>query len=74
MILFLSTIPFVLIGRIVYEWFSFVKLALWFSLLIILINLLASQHGLTILYSLNNLPIFGTIKFTFESLVFGVAG
>lgn len=72
-ILFLSTISFAIIGKIIKEWFSFVKLALWFSLIIILINLLASQHGLTIIYSIADIPFFGTIKITLESLLFGMA-
>jgi len=73
LLLFLSTIPFAILGKITKEWFSFVRLALWLSLIIIIINMLASQHGSTILYSISGLPLFGTIKITLESLLFGVA-
>lgn len=73
LLLFLSTIPFAILGKITKEWFSFVRLALWLSLIIIIINMLASQHGSTILYSISGLPLFGTIKITLESLLFGIA-
>jgi len=73
LLLFLSTIPFAILGKITKEWFSFVRLALWLSLIIILINTLVSQHGSTILYNGTGLPLFGTIKITLESLLFGVA-
>lgn len=72
LLLFLSTIPFAILGKITKEWFSFVRLALWLSLIIILINTLASQHGSTILYSIIDLPLFGTIKITLESLLFSI--
>jgi len=72
LLLFLSTIPFVIIGRILREWSSFIKLAFFLSLLIILINILASQHGSTILVNVNNIPILGTLNITLESIVFGI--
>ena len=72
LLLFLSTVPFAIIGKIVREWGSFVKLSIWLSFFIVLINTLASQHGSTILYSITEIPIFGTIKITLESLFFGL--
>ena len=72
-ILFLTTISFAYAGKIIKEWLSLIKLALYFSCVITLINLLASQHGQTILFSLNAIPLFGEIKITLESLVFGIA-
>ncbi len=71
-LLFLSTLPFVIIGKIVKEWSSFVKLALFLSIFIIIINLLASQHGSHVIYRAIGLPILGNVKITLESLVFGV--
>jgi len=73
LLLFFSTIPFALIGKIMKEWFSFIRLALLLSFLIILINTLASQHGSTVLYQIIGLPFFGTIKITLESLIFSLA-
>jgi len=71
--LFLSTIPFVLIGKIMKEWFSFMRLALWLSFFIVIINTLASQHGSHILLSFTNIPIFGVLTISLESLVFGIS-
>ena len=71
-LLFISTIPFVIIGKIVKEWGSFVKLALWLSIFIAIINMLASQHGSHILYSSPMLPILGTINITLESIIFSI--
>lgn len=71
-LLFLSTIPFVIIGRILKEWYLFLKFALFLSLIIIIINVLASQHGSHIIYRAMGLPILGNIKITLESLVFGI--
>jgi len=72
LLLFLSTIPFAILGKITKEWFSFVRLALWLSIIIILINTLASQHGSTILYSITGIPIIGSVKVTLESLLFSI--
>lgn len=72
LLLFLSTLPFVIVGKITKEWGSFVKLALWLSLFIILINTLASQHGTNILFSIAEIPLIGTINITLESLIFGM--
>jgi len=71
-LLFLSTLPFVFIGKILKEWSSFIKLALWLSIIIIFINIFASQNGSTILYTIYGLPIIGSIKITFESILFSI--
>ena len=71
-LLFLSTIPFAILGKITKEWSSLIKLALLLSLFIVLINTLASQHGSNIIYIINGLPILGTVKITLESLIFGI--
>ena len=72
LLLFLSTIVFAIIGKILREWWSFVKLALWLSIFIITINVLASQHGSTIIYSIQGLPILGTISITLEAILFSL--
>ena len=72
LLLFLSTIVFAVIGKILREWWSFVKLALYLSIFIIIINVLASQHGSTILYSIQGLPILGTISITLEAILFSL--
>lgn len=71
-LLFLSTIAFSIIGKILREWWSFIKLALYLSVFIIIINVLASQHGETILYSIQGLPLLGTISITMEAILFSL--
>ncbi|MEM4258606.1 MAG: energy-coupling factor transporter transmembrane component T [Candidatus Thermoplasmatota archaeon] len=70
LVLFLSTIPFFVVGQIVHEWFVFLQFALYFSLLIFLINSLVSQHGSTILFQ----SPWSSYSFsiTLESVVFSV--
>lgn len=70
--LFLSTLPFVILGKIVKEWSSFVKLALFLSIIVIIINLLASQQGSHVIFRAIGLPILGNVKITLESLVFSI--
>jgi len=70
-LLFLSTITFVIIGKITKEWFTFIKFALWLMFFIIIINTLVSQHGSHILFNLPNFPVVGVLTITLESLVFG---
>jgi len=72
LLMFLSTIPFALLGKITKEWSSFLRLALWLSLIIILVNTLASQHGSTILYTITRIPLIGSVKITLESLLFSI--
>ena len=71
-LLFLSTVSFVLIGKIVKEWFLFIKFAFFLSIILIVINMLASQHGSHVIISAVGIPVFGNIKLTLESLVFGI--
>ncbi len=70
LLLFLSTIPFFILGRIVHEWLIFMRFALLFSLFIFLINCFASQHGSTIIYH-SPWPSF-SFMVSLESIVFGV--
>lgn len=71
-LLFLSTISFAILGKIVKEWFLFIKFAFFLSIILIVINMLASQHGSHIIFRAIGVPLFGNIKLTLESLVFGI--
>lgn len=54
---------------------AFLNLALVFvplSIVIILVNLLVSQNGENIIYKIPNIPLFGTIFFTYESLIYAL--
>ena len=73
LLLFLSTIPFVIIGKITKEWSYFIKIVFFLSFFIIIINLFASQHGTHIFYNLSNIPLIGSLKLTLESLLFSIS-
>lgn len=69
-ILFLSTIPFAIAAKVLKGWSFFIKFALVLSIMLIIINVLASQHGSHIIYEINGIPIFENVKITMESLFF----
>ena len=72
LVVFFSMTPVAMLGKIIRPWWSFLRLALWLSVIIISINLLINQQGETVLFSLHNLPLFSTFQITFESLLFAV--
>lgn len=72
-ILFLSTIPFVIFGKVLKEWMSFIKIAIIISLILLIINIFASQHGSNVLFDFNFIPVFGSLKITFEAVLFGIS-
>jgi len=72
LVVFFSMIPFVLIGKIMRSWWSFIRLALWLSLLIIGINIVINPQGSTLLFSVSNVPLIGQFQVTVESLLFAM--
>lgn len=71
--LFLSTLPFVALADIWKEWSSFIKLALFICIAIIVINPLVTYNGSTILTEAPfSVPVIGTPVITLEAIVFGV--
>ena len=72
LLLFLSTLPLVLAARIWKEWASLMKLFLLLSLLIIVINALASNRGSHVLYQIPfAIPLVGAPKITLEAILCG---
>lgn len=72
-LLFLSTLPLVVAARVWREWISFLKLAIYLCLAIIVINALISYHGTHVLWqSPFRVPVIGTPIITLEALIFGV--
>ena len=72
--LLLGTLPLVRAARIWREWLSFMKLALYLSAAIIIINALVSSHGTHVLLELpGHLPLVGTPVITLEAIIYGVA-
>ena len=74
LLLFLSTLPLVRAGRVGAEWRAFMKLALYLSGAIILINALVSSHGTHVLFEIpGHLPLLGAPVITLEAIIYGVA-
>jgi len=74
LLLFLSTLPVVITAKVWREWASFVKLALYLCLAIIVINALVSYHGTHVLAQAPfRIPIIGTPTITLEAIFYGVA-
>jgi len=72
LVLFMATIPFVLIGRIFREWFLFMKFSIMLIFLIFLINSIANQNGSSEILLIKNIPILDTFRITLESLFFSL--
>jgi energy-coupling factor transport system permease protein len=72
--IFLSTLPLVGLGRVFAEWRSFMKLAGYLSLFIILINALVSNQGAHVLAAIPvRLPLVGSPVITLEAIIYGAA-
>jgi len=70
---FLSTLPLVRAARVWSEWLSTMRLALYLSAAIILINALVSSHGAHILFEAPfQVPLVGAPVITLEAIIYGV--
>ncbi len=71
--LFLATIPPIVAAKVWREWLASMRFALYFSLVIVIINMLVSYHGSHILYQAPfKLPVMGVPTITLEAIVFGL--
>jgi energy-coupling factor transport system permease protein len=69
---FLSTLPLVKAARVWSEWLSAMRLALYLSAAIILINTLVSSHGAHVLFEAPlHLPLVGAPVITLEAIIYG---
>ena len=69
---FLSTLPLVKAARVGSEWLSAMKLALYLSAAIILINAMVSSQGTHVLYQAPfHLPLVGAPVITLEAIIYG---
>ena len=74
LLLFLSTLPLIIIAKVWKEWRSLMKYALYLCIAIIIINALVSYHGSHILFEAPfRIPVMGTPIITLEAIFFGVA-
>jgi len=72
-LLFALTLAIALESKTVSGWLFYMKVALWISVFIVLLNLLLSQGGETVLFEARlGLPLFETLRITLESLIFGL--
>ncbi len=72
LLLFLATLPAVAAARVWREWTSVIKLAFYLCLAIIVINIVVSYHGSTVLWQAGfRLPVIGRPVITLEAIVFG---
>ena len=70
---FLSTLPLVKAARVWSEWLSAMRLALYLSAAVILINALVSSHGTHVLFEAPfHLPLVGAPVITLEAIIYGV--
>ena len=73
LLLFLSTLPLIIIARVTKEWASVMKFTFFLCLAIIIINALVSQHGTHLLFEAPfHLPVIGTPVITLEAIFFGI--
>jgi energy-coupling factor transport system permease protein len=74
LLLLLSTLPLVITAGVWKEWTSFMKLAVFICLAIIVINVLVSYKGEHVLAEAPfSIPVMGTPTITLEAIIFGVA-
>ena len=72
--IFFVTLWIALSGGIYHQWFTYMKFALWLSLLLVLLNALIAPYGETLLYESGfQIPLYGEIRITLESIVFGLS-
>jgi energy-coupling factor transport system permease protein len=72
-ILFLSTLPPILVARVVREWLSLMMFTLYLAGAIIIINaLVANQGSHVLLQAPFRIPVFGVPTLTLEAILFGI--
>jgi len=73
LILFLATTLIVFEAQIATGWSFYMKVAVWIGVFLILLNLILSQSGDTILFQAKlNIPVFDSIRITLESFLFSL--
>lgn len=73
LLLLMSTLPVVMTARVWREWVSFMRLALYLCLAIIVINALVSYQGTHVLAEAPfRIPVVGTPRITLEAIAYGL--
>lgn len=72
-LLFLLTVAIAIGSKITRGWLFYMQVALWVGVFLVLLNLVLSQGGETVLLEARlGIPFFETIRITLESLMFGI--
>jgi energy-coupling factor transport system permease protein len=73
MLLFLSTLPVVMLARVEERWLSFMKFTLFLCLMIVGLNALFSSAGEHVIWMASfQIPMIGYPTITFEGIIFGL--
>ncbi|MFC2045583.1 energy-coupling factor transporter transmembrane component T family protein [Chloroflexota bacterium] len=74
LMLFLATLPLVKVARVGMEWRAFMKIALYLSAAVIIINAVVSSYGNHVIFEIPwQFPILGAPILTLEAIIYGVA-
>lgn len=73
LLLFLSTLPMIIIARVGKEWRTIMRFTAYLCVVIIIINALLSPHGSYVLYQAPfRIPVMGVPRITLEAILCGV--
>jgi len=73
LLLFLATLPVVILARAWREWVSLIRFVIYMSLVIVIINSLVMYHGTHVLLEFTfEIPTLGNPKITLEAICFGL--
>ncbi|MDD2251632.1 MAG: energy-coupling factor transporter transmembrane component T [Dehalococcoidales bacterium] len=73
LLVFLSTLPVVAIGRIWRQWLFIIQMAIWMGLVVVGINSLANPGGITVIWqSWFSVPVLGHITIRLEPVIYGL--
>jgi len=74
LLLFLSTLSVVMAAKVWQEWASFIRVALYLCVAIVVVNALVSYHGSHVLVQAPfRIPVMGTPTITLEAMFYGAA-
>ena len=72
-LLFLSTLPVIIVAKVWREWISLMKYTVYLCLAIVIINALVNHNGSHILLQASfYIPLIGTLVITLEAIFFGL--
>ncbi|MBN2518551.1 MAG: energy-coupling factor transporter transmembrane protein EcfT [Candidatus Altiarchaeota archaeon] len=74
LLIFLATFWVSMLAGVFPQWSAFIKFAIWISMSMVLLNLLIAPYGESTFYVSDfDLPLYGQVKLTYESLFLGIS-